>query len=221
MRAWLRRPCPRITASGEVSYAADVRRGPAQSRHRVDAEWSQPRAYARLVDGGEPRPEPATVELLLDTMWHVTDVELRRTDALDRKAAAIAGFASLLAAVVAGLGGRAAAAAGDPLLIVVLVPTVGALLLGVTLAIRALLPQEYSSLSAPMLRRLAAADDLALSSIEVGGAVVRHGIEAIAAERRSNAAKSFLVSLALRLLLVGVAGSVLQGSIIVARGITT
>ena len=60
-------------------------------------------------------------------------------------------------------------------------------------------------------------ENLALSAVDVGFAVVRHGIEAIAAERRSNAAKSSLVSLALRLLLVGVAGSVLQGSIIVGR----
>src|SRR5437879_2458798 len=43
-----------------------------------------------------PEPIPETVEALLDTTWRVAAAEAARTDALDRKAASLATFASLV-----------------------------------------------------------------------------------------------------------------------------
>ena len=43
-----------------------------------------------------PQPNPETVAALLDTAWRVAGAEISRTDALDRKAATLATFASLL-----------------------------------------------------------------------------------------------------------------------------
>ncbi len=54
----------------------------------------------------EPQPNPETVEALLDTTWRVAGIESERTDALDRKAAAVATFASVLATLTATLGVR-------------------------------------------------------------------------------------------------------------------
>ena len=51
-----------------------------------------------------PEPNPETVAALLDTTWRLTDAEAARTDALDRKAATIATFASLLSALTATVG---------------------------------------------------------------------------------------------------------------------
>jgi anti-sigma-K factor RskA len=48
-----------------------------------------------------PQPNPATVEALLETTWHLTASEAARTEALDRKSATLATFASLLTALTA------------------------------------------------------------------------------------------------------------------------
>jgi hypothetical protein len=53
-----------------------------------------------------PQPNPATVEALLDTTWHLTASEAARTEALDRKSATLATFVSLLTALTATLGLR-------------------------------------------------------------------------------------------------------------------
>jgi len=52
------------------------------------------------------QPNPATVEALLDTTWRMVAAETARTDGLDRKAATLATFASLLASLTATLGGQ-------------------------------------------------------------------------------------------------------------------
>lgn len=52
----------------------------------------------------EPQPNPETVEALLDTTWRLAGAETARTDALDRKAATIASFVSLVAALTATVG---------------------------------------------------------------------------------------------------------------------
>ena len=51
-----------------------------------------------------PRPNPETVEALLDASWRVAAAEAARTDAVDRKASSLATFASLVAALTATLG---------------------------------------------------------------------------------------------------------------------
>ena len=53
-----------------------------------------------------PRINPETVEVLLDTTWRTASAETARTDAVDRKAATLATFASLLTSLTATLGFR-------------------------------------------------------------------------------------------------------------------
>lgn len=48
-----------------------------------------------------PQPNPETVEVLLDTTWRVASAESGRTEGLDRKAATVATFASVVAALTA------------------------------------------------------------------------------------------------------------------------
>lgn len=52
----------------------------------------------------EPQPNPETVEALLDTTRRLAGAETARTDALDRKAATVASFVSLVAALTATVG---------------------------------------------------------------------------------------------------------------------
>jgi hypothetical protein len=54
----------------------------------------------------EPQPNPETVAALLDTTWRIVESETARTDALDRKAATVATFASLIVTLTATLGLR-------------------------------------------------------------------------------------------------------------------
>jgi hypothetical protein len=58
------------------------------------------------VAAASPQPDPETVSALLDTTWRVADIEVQRTDTLDRKAATVATFASVVAALTAALGGQ-------------------------------------------------------------------------------------------------------------------
>ena len=51
-----------------------------------------------------PHQNPDTVAALLDTTWRVAATESQRTDALDRKAATVSTFASVVAALTAALG---------------------------------------------------------------------------------------------------------------------
>jgi hypothetical protein len=53
-----------------------------------------------------PAINPETVDALLDTTWRLVSAEDARTESLDRKAATLATFASLVLSLVAGLGLR-------------------------------------------------------------------------------------------------------------------
>jgi len=94
----------------------------------------------------EPQPNPETVEALLDATWRLADAEAARTDALDRKAATVASFASLVAALTATVGLRFVdeleAWWAFGLFLTCLVVLLGS----VCGAIRALWPREYLTL---------------------------------------------------------------------------
>jgi hypothetical protein len=51
-----------------------------------------------------PRPNPETVETLLDTTWRVSADERARTESLERKASILATFASVVLSLTASLG---------------------------------------------------------------------------------------------------------------------
>lgn len=90
-----------------------------------------------------PQPNPATVEVLLDTTWRVVAVENARTDALDRKASTLATFSSLLTSLTATLGFRFIDRADTVWALLVFWVGLAALVMSVALAVRALLLSEY------------------------------------------------------------------------------
>jgi hypothetical protein len=103
----------------------------------------------------EPRPNPATVEALLDTTWRMASVEGLRTNGLDRKAVSLAGFASVILSLTTTLGvsllegleqswAHAPAVGFHLASILVLVASVG-------LALKVLLPKELLTLGTPYL----------------------------------------------------------------------
>jgi hypothetical protein len=99
-----------------------------------------------------PTPNPETVEALLDTAWRLWTAEPAQTEALDRKAATLATFASLLASLVATLGVHSAP--GLPSTRWLFVSTIWLLVGAVLMAIGALAPREYDTLGVEYKARL-------------------------------------------------------------------
>jgi hypothetical protein len=151
----------------------------------------------------EPQPNPETVAALLDITWRLADAEAARTHALDRKAATVATFASVLATLTATLGIR----------FVERIDTVGALLLfllglvpfvvSVGLAISALMPREYLMLGMEYIRRLPTWSKILERPEQVRGEAMRGLVEAIAVERHTNGTKVRSIRWSLRLLFTG------------------
>ena len=150
---------------------------------------------------GEPRPNPETVEALLDAAWHIVAVEVARTDALDRKAATLATFASLLATLLATLGGGVVAATERRWQALIFLPALVVLLVAVTLAVRALVPKEYLTIGMPALESFKTWAAMSSTPVDVQGVIMRGVVEAVARERRANERKARAVAAALRLML--------------------
>jgi len=151
----------------------------------------------------EPQPNPETVEALLDITWRLTDAEAARTDALDRKAATVATFASVLATLTATLGIRFVegidTAWALALFVLGLIPFVAS----VGLAIRALMPREYLTLGMEYVRRFPTWSKILEQPEQVRGEAMRGLVEALAVERRSNRKKVGSIRLSLWLLFAG------------------
>ena len=141
-----------------------------------------------------PRPNPETVSALLDTTWRLISAETARTEALDRKASAIAGFASLVVSLTATLGIRSLERVDGLWSLGVFLLALLTLVLSVGLAVTALLPRE-----------------------QVRGETMRGLVEAISGERDANAAKTRLVRGALVLLLVGLVLVAVEASTLAIR----
>jgi hypothetical protein len=94
----------------------------------------------------EPQANPETVEVLLEITWRVVGSETARTESLDRKASAVATFASLVAALNATLGLRFVEQFERSWALAIFVLGLSALVISVVLAIGALFPREYRSL---------------------------------------------------------------------------
>jgi hypothetical protein len=140
-----------------------------------------------------PQPNPATVEALLDTTWHLTASEAARTEALDRKSATLATFASLLTALTATLGLRFVE--DKPSWWALTLFTGNLVLLGaaVGLAVVVLLPREYLALGIEYLRRFPTWSEILKPPEQVRGETMRGLVEAIARERVANDGKARLV----------------------------
>jgi len=122
----------------------------------------------------ELRSNPETVSALLDTTWRVAAGEAKRTEALDRKATAVARFAAVLATLSATLGVAFVDGLATWWAFLLFVGGVVALVAAVALAVAALEP-------------------------EVRGDTMRTIIVSISRERRTNARKATMTRHALRL----------------------
>jgi hypothetical protein len=150
-----------------------------------------------------PRINPETVEVLLDTTWRMAGAEIARTDALDRKAATLATFASLLTSLTATLGFRfleSTAALWAPAVF-----SLGllALVLSVVLAVVALLPREYLTLGMAYLERFPTWSEIRKEPEDVRGETMRGLIVAVVREREANDHKGILVRYGFLTLLLG------------------
>ena len=150
-----------------------------------------------------PQPNPETVAALLDTAWRVADAEISRTDALDRKAATLATFASLLTTLTATLATRFVELIGTWWALGVFCGGLLALVLSVAFAVKALVPSEYVMLGARYLERLPAWSETSKSPEQVRGETLRAVIRSVARERGANDAKTRTVRRALVLLVAG------------------
>jgi hypothetical protein len=151
----------------------------------------------------EPQPNPETVEALLDTTWRVAQTEAARTDALDRKAATVATFASILATLTATLGVRFVEHFSAWWAVLMFSLGLLAFLGSVGSAIRALFPREYLTLGISYLERFPTWSEIRKSPTEVRGTTMRGVVEAVARERKGNHLKAETVRSSFALLLVG------------------
>jgi hypothetical protein len=158
-----------------------------------------------------PQPNPETVAALLDTAWRVADAEIARTDALDRRAATLATFASLLTTLTATLGAQFVERIGT-WATAVYCAGLGALALSVALAVKALLPSEFVTLGTEYVRLLPTWSQVLRAPDQVRGELLRALVVSVAREREANASRAGAVRLALLLLVVGLALIVVEAA---------
>jgi hypothetical protein len=151
----------------------------------------------------QPAPNPETVAALLDTTWRLADAEAARTDALDRKAATLASFASVLATLTATLGIRFVERLDSWQALTIFVLGLGTFVGAVGLALKALMPREYRTLGMEYIRRLPTWSEILKPPEQVRGDAMRGLVEAIAVERATNKGKLKSIRWSLRLLFVG------------------
>lgn len=150
-----------------------------------------------------PPINPETVMVLLDTTWRVAGAEAARTDALDRKAATLATFASLLTSLTATLGPRILATTDDGWSVVAFSASLLALVFSVFFAVVALLPREYLTLGIAYMQRFPTWSEIRKEPEEVRGETMRGLIQALAREREANDQKVRLVKWGFLSLLAG------------------
>lgn len=177
-----------------------------------------PGPYDRLV-AGDPTPNAQTVEALLDTTWRIADEERARTEGYDRKAAAIATFASLLTTLTATLGTRFLELIDKLWALAVFSAGLLLLVLSVVLAVVVLLPKEYRTLGMEYLRRFPTWSEILKRPEDVRGETMRGVIEAIALERQQNDRKGELIRAALLTLLAGLVVIASEAAILGAEGV--
>ena len=150
-----------------------------------------------------PEPNPETVAALLDTTWRLTDAEAARTDALDRKAATVATFASLLSALTATVGLGFVNTLESWWAFALFTSGIVSLTGSLVCAVRMLWPVEYISLRTPTIRRFTTWDTILKSPADVRGDTMKSLVEVIARERSVNDRKTQWLRLSLALLVAG------------------
>lgn len=153
------------------------------------------------------RPNPQTVEALLDTTWRIAASEDSRTDALDSKAAGLSGFAALVLSLTATLGSRIFTVS-DPggvrqATVALYVGGLLTLTLAIGLAVKALWPKERLALGMAYLERFPTWAEILKAPEQVRGETLQGLVRAIARERAVNKTKARAVRRAFAFLLGG------------------
>jgi hypothetical protein len=156
----------------------------------------------------EPRPNPETVEALLDTAWRVAATEQLRTEGLDRQIAALATFSSILVSVVA-IGGTVLGKAVVPEDIRVpaaigFASAIASLTAAVVVGVVASLPKGHIWIGVAYLRTFPTWRVVRRQPADMRGDVLRTLTESVASERTANDAKTRNVRLGFLLLLLGI-----------------
>jgi uncharacterized membrane protein len=167
----------------------------------------------------EPKPNPATVGALLDTTWRMASVEGLRTDGLDRKAASLAGFASVILSLTTTLGVSLLEGVEQSwahrLAVGFLLASILVLVAAVGFAVKALLPKELLTLGTTYLERFPKWSEILKPPEQVKGDTMRALIRSVARERTVNDSKARQVRLAFALLFTGLVLVAGQASILV------
>lgn len=190
---------------------------PARIRLTLDTKAGLPAPTISDV-AVAPQPNPETVAALLDTAWRVADAEISRTDALDRKAATLATFASLLTTLTATLGTQFVARIDTGWALGVFCAGLLALVSSVAFAVKALMPSEYAMLGLRYLERLPTWSETSKPVEQVRGETLRALTRSVARERGANDGKTRTVRRALLLLVVGLVLIALEAATLAAEG---
>ena len=153
---------------------------------------------------GQPRIDPETVEVLLETTWRTAAAEAGRTNAVDQKAAALATFTSLVASLTATLGLRFVETSRGGLTVLAFSVGLLALMLSVALALAALVPRQHLALGMSYVRQFPTWSQIRKTPTEVRGETIRVLVQGLARQRESNSRRERRVRQAYACLLVGV-----------------
>lgn len=159
-----------------------------------------------------PQPNPETIEVLLDTSWRLAAAETGRTDALDRKAATVATFSSLVAALTATVGIRFVEELGTPWALALFLGGLAALVGAVVLSVAALRPREYLTFGTEYVRRLPTWSEILKPPEQTQGEIVRTLAEVIVRERETNRLKVELIGWSFALLQIGLVLVAVEGA---------
>ena len=152
-----------------------------------------------------PHPNTETVAVLLDTTWRVASAESGRTEELDRKAATVATFASVVAALTATLGVRLVDLNPQWWTVTLFIGGLASLVGAVGFSLQALRPKEYVSLGIEYLRRFPTWGEILKPPDQVRGETMRTLVQSIARERATNDRKIESIHRSFSLLLIGLA----------------
>jgi hypothetical protein len=166
-----------------------------------------------------PRPIPETVDALLDTTWRVAGAESAQTDALDRKAASLASFASLVLSLTAALGGRLVDAGETAWVFALYASGLTLLVAAIGVAVWVLLPKEQLMLGVAYLERFSMWSELLKPREQVQGTTMKGLIAAIVRERELNRRKANAVRWSFLLLLAGLAATAADAAIVTSHSV--
>lgn len=164
-----------------------------------------------------PKPNPETVEVLLDAVWRISAAEEARTEGLDRKASILATFASVVLSLTASLGAGFLETFAEPWAFAFYVAGLVTLLGSVALAVRVLWPKGHFAIGMARLERFPKWSEILKSPEQVRGDMMEILLEALADERGRNGSRARDVRAAFGLLLIGLLFVVLEASILGGR----